>query len=588
MNDTNTDIEQLAALAPAETTRNIMNTTTERYPESLKEAAAAEAATRNPSWKQVMEQLKATPQLAEDQLTPLEKWKASSAADFVDIDEDGIPAVCSFGGTTYLYEQDDLEDITTQSWNRQAKDDNDKINRAIGYKLLESPLAPPKYSSLEEIPKQVVDDTRARAFMRKALNPSTNQLAAAELQTTDLATGKHIKGAPWKDFMVQPTHNRSQPIKLVQQKRKIFTPRGKAPLKFGTGYLHSEPTHFIKFLQWMLRDNKAEADLLAALIGRTLVADTFTQKLPLLIGPGGNGKGVLFKIIKALLGPQLVTSPKYSELTKNFSYTAHCKGKILLTLDDLPDRPKGIGKAEFDQALAFIKNITGGDSVSAETKYQPHAQEVQPQLTIWIATNFKPKWIKGLDDIDSWTRRLIPFRCNQKPETINPRLAQQIIKEDGLNQIALWCTHQYQEWIKQGTPLPASTQKLLTQITTEQLKLKERFFIEATEHTLNPEHTTTNTQIYEAFKNWTATHGEPIKDYIDPNTAELTRGMKQQLANTHKQLIASYNLDGALTTKQQTKQITDLNGKKKRITIQIWKGLKIRPEYQTKQPEQPF
>jgi len=71
-------------------------------------------------------------------------------------------------------------------------------------------------------------------------------------------------------------------------------------------------------------------------------------------------------------------------------------------------------------AEALIKNLTGGDTVSARFLYH-EAFEFRPDFKLWLVANHKPRANAADDAI--WRRiRLIPFEVSLAPDERDPRV----------------------------------------------------------------------------------------------------------------------------------------------------------------------
>jgi putative DNA primase/helicase len=103
-------------------------------------------------------------------------------------------------------------------------------------------------------------------------------------------------------------------------------------------------------------------------------------------------------------------------------------------------------------AESLIKDVTGGDKVTARFLYAEHF-EFRPTSKLWLATNHRPI-IKGTDDA-IWARiRLIPFGVSI-PEAERIPLRQLLARfDDELPGILNWAIQGCLEWQRSGLGAP--------------------------------------------------------------------------------------------------------------------------------------
>jgi putative DNA primase/helicase len=95
---------------------------------------------------------------------------------------------------------------------------------------------------------------------------------------------------------------------------------------------------------------------------------------------------------------------------------------------------------------AIIKEITGGDTISARFLYQEFF-EFKPTFKLWLATNHRPP-ILGTDDA-IWRRiRLIPFTRQFSGRNRDPKLPETLRSE--LSGILAWAVRGCLEWQRVG------------------------------------------------------------------------------------------------------------------------------------------
>jgi putative DNA primase/helicase len=131
----------------------------------------------------------------------------------------------------------------------------------------------------------------------------------------------------------------------------------------------------------------------------------------MLTGSGGNGKGVLFRLLRAFLGGENVGSVGLRAMTSEGSHDpAELERKLANVDADVPSQRIGSDETE------TIKKLTGGDEVQVHRKYgQPFDLANRAKLT--FAANEPPRFYGATDGIP---RRLLsvefPYRFTNDPD----------------------------------------------------------------------------------------------------------------------------------------------------------------------------
>lgn len=139
-------------------------------------------------------------------------------------------------------------------------------------------------------------------------------------------------------------------------------------------------------------------------VGYTLTGEADEHALFLLYGSGANGKTTFLEVLRHILGDyaqaaDFSTFIASQRLSGPRNDLAKLHGARLVTATESED---GMRLAE-----SVVKQITGGDTVTARFLYSEHF-EFKPQFKVWLGTNHKPD-IRGTDE-GIWRRiRLVPF-----------------------------------------------------------------------------------------------------------------------------------------------------------------------------------
>ncbi len=150
---------------------------------------------------------------------------------------------------------------------------------------------------------------------------------------------------------------------------------------------------FESFLREVLPDDAV--DLVEELVGYALYAGNPFRKAVMLLGPGGNGKSVLLRLITALLAKENVATVPLQALGEDRFSAADLFGKLANICGDLDAR--AIERTD------LFKQITGGDPIRAQHKFRDAFSFVSFALPLFSA-NEAPR---TQDQTDAWFDRWI-------------------------------------------------------------------------------------------------------------------------------------------------------------------------------------
>ena len=148
-------------------------------------------------------------------------------------------------------------------------------------------------------------------------------------------------------------------------------------------YAPSTPANcpnFDNFLFNCYDGNQALINRVWEAIGYILTDDINAKCFFLLLGPGDSGKSLLIKLICSFFREDAVCPLMINQFGERFGLSL-ANGKKLITCADLPKTPLT------DSAVAMIKCLTGGDSISYEQKYKDMARFINTAKLIF-ASNF--------------------------------------------------------------------------------------------------------------------------------------------------------------------------------------------------------
>lgn len=160
-------------------------------------------------------------------------------------------------------------------------------------------------------------------------------------------------------------------------------------------------------------------------IGYLMMSGNPLQRLFLLTGGGGNGKGVLLDVIKALLGLSNVSSVPLHDFADNRFATAELVGKLANICGDID--------ATFIEKTGLIKQLAGEDTIKAERKNQDPFS-----FDFWGKMIFSANAIpQASDSSTGWLRRWEIIGFPNAPAKPDLNLKRRLTTDESLRGIAL-------------------------------------------------------------------------------------------------------------------------------------------------------
>jgi putative DNA primase/helicase len=180
---------------------------------------------------------------------------------------------------------------------------------------------------------------------------------------------------------------------------------------------NAECPTWLSFLDTVTENNSDLKDYLQRCVGYSLTGETREHALFLLCGTGANGKSTFLEVLRHIFGDYSQTADFSSFLVSNSQSVRNDLAKL--------NGARFVTASESDSGKRLdetvVKQMTGGDSVSARFLYGEHF-EFKPQFKLWLGTNHKPT-IRGQDE-GVWRRiRLIPFETSIPREKQDHALA---------------------------------------------------------------------------------------------------------------------------------------------------------------------
>ncbi|MDF1657893.1 MAG: hypothetical protein P1U58_09790 [Verrucomicrobiales bacterium] len=166
--------------------------------------------------------------------------------------------------------------------------------------------------------------------------------------------------------------------------------------------------------------------LLQKMFGLILVSRNSLQKILLLEGEGGLGKGIAAQILNSVLGRAQVTELRTRSLHSRFEVSRYRGKRLLAGRDVSSDFLKTPG-------ASMLKALTGGDLLSTELKNANEVGDLVGDFHVVITSN-SPLHLRHDEDSSAWKRRIVIVRFHTPSEGLPKRIRhfdQVLLKEEG-------------------------------------------------------------------------------------------------------------------------------------------------------------
>lgn len=176
---------------------------------------------------------------------------------------------------------------------------------------------------------------------------------------------------------------------LLEVERRVLLPH--SPLFFNQTAVPfaydpdaPKPQHWLDFLDQLWPEDQAQKDVLAEWYGYVISGRLDMHKILLMVGPTRGGKGIIGRILTALVGPKNMAGPTLSSLGGEFGL-APLIGKPLAVISDA----RFVGK-DAGIVVERLLSISGEDSLTVNRKYRDQWTGKLPSR-VHIISNQLPK-----------------------------------------------------------------------------------------------------------------------------------------------------------------------------------------------------
>lgn len=210
--------------------------------------------------------------------------------------------------------------------------------------------------------------------------------------------------------------------KFIEVDYTDFTPYS-IPIKYDPG---TDPVKEVdEYLNHLTNSDEDYKKFVLEMMGHCLIVDKEVKRMMgrffILIGSGGNGKGTLLSIIRAILNQKNCSGLSIKNMTDE-RYFNVLQGKLTNLGDDIQDEPIN------NEQMKILKNISTCDFVEMRKLYK-NANSVELTPTLIFASNHV---LKSFEKGESYKRRVVWMPMFTKVKKKDKRFITKITSEEAL------------------------------------------------------------------------------------------------------------------------------------------------------------
>lgn len=224
-----------------------------------------------------------------------------------------------------------------------------------------------------------------------------------------------------------PTYAAGDAAGLTPHTPDYFAPPGTG---YRVGRSAAVPARWLAFLAETWPDDPESIGLLQEWFGYLLSPDTRKQKMLMLVGQSGGGKGTILKVLTALVGHRNVANPNLHDFGSNFGLSG-LLGKSIAVVGDA--QSNGLGHTAGIVVQNLLK-ISAEDPVMIDRKNKPLLQ-AKLSCRLVFASN---EVIRLPNTAGAFARRWSVLRFDRKPAAPDETLADQLTTDAALSGIFNW------------------------------------------------------------------------------------------------------------------------------------------------------
>jgi putative DNA primase/helicase len=180
------------------------------------------------------------------------------------------------------------------------------------------------------------------------------------------------------------------------------------------------------FLDLLMRPalDSEELDLLQRWCGLALIGVNLAQRMVILSGTAGGGKGTFIRVLQGIIGANNVATLRPALLAERFEI-GRFLGKSLLYGADVPENFLNC------KGAPTLKALTGGDPVTLEFKGSNERPAIVCRFNAIVTCNSRLT-VQLEGDAEAWRRRLAVIEYKKaKPDKVITNLSEQILAQEG-------------------------------------------------------------------------------------------------------------------------------------------------------------
>jgi len=179
------------------------------------------------------------------------------------------------------------------------------------------------------------------------------------------------------------------------------------------------------FLDTLMRPalDPNELDLLQRWCGLALIGENLAQRILILIGTPGGGKGTFIRVLTSIIGQTNIASLRPELLAERFE-VGRFLGKTLLYGADVPENFLN------QRGASTLKSLTGHDPMTLEFKNSNESPPITGRFNVIVTCNSRlTVHLEG--DTEAWRRRLAIVKYDKpKPKNVIADLDRQILETE--------------------------------------------------------------------------------------------------------------------------------------------------------------
>lgn len=237
-----------------------------------------------------------------------------------------------------------------------------------------------------------------------SLRKSSKMMGVSRRATATLHEHDEFFDATLKDYIAC----KNCMVRVSDLQSLEFSPQYHRRNKLGIDYVPGAKCD--RFLNELMRPavSEADLDLLQRWSGMALLGENVAQKVMMLLGTAGGGKGTFIRVLTGIIGLENLAELRTKHLDNSRFELGLMVGKTLLYGADVA--------ADFmsEKGAYGLKKITGGDPITPEHKNARTNRTIEGKFNVVLSANCRLQ-VRLENDEGAWLRRLVIIDYTQPP-----------------------------------------------------------------------------------------------------------------------------------------------------------------------------